>query len=73
MMSANTEHILSAAETELSCSSHRVWAYYPHGLRIPRPFPNGYYSRYTLAFLPRVSPRSGESGAAIAQRYHAAV
>lgn len=31
-MSANTEHILSAAETELSCSSHRVWAYYPHGL-----------------------------------------
>jgi hypothetical protein len=31
-MSANTARILSTAEAELSYASHRVWAYYPHGL-----------------------------------------
>jgi len=31
-MSTNRTPTLSAAETELSCGSRRIWAYYPHGL-----------------------------------------
>jgi hypothetical protein len=31
-MSTNTARISLPVEAELSCGSHRVWAYYPHGL-----------------------------------------